>query len=115
MTSSTNGEFNERFFVNIGKELATNILSKSSSQPLNIYRVTPIQSEIQLSKELLTKYFKSAIPIGKSCGHVTSHQMIHEEYSINFNQSIEDAILHMTGDKMERSTGFMESNCCAVY
>ena len=50
------------FFANIGKELATNILSKSSSQPLNshIYCVTPTQSEIQLSKELLTKSSKSS-------------------------------------------------------
>ena len=75
------------FFANIGKELATNILSKSSSQPLNshIYRVTPTQSEIQLSKELLTKSFKSAVRIGKSCGldDVTSNDLkLHEESTI---------------------------------
>ena len=75
------------FFANIGKELATNILSKSSNQPLNshIYRVTPTQSEIQLSKELLTKSFKSAVRIGKSCGldDVTSNDLkLHEESSL---------------------------------
>ena len=64
------GDLMNSFFANIGKELATNILSKSSSQPLNnhIYRVTPTQSDIQLSNELLSKSFKSAVRIGKSCG-----------------------------------------------
>ena len=75
------------FFANIGKELETNILSKSSSQPLNshIYCVTPTQSEIQLSKELLTKSFKSVVCIGKSCGldDVTSNDFkLHKESSI---------------------------------
>ena len=69
------------FFANIGKELATNILSKSSSQPLNshIYCVTPTQSEIQLSKELLTKSSKSSNRQFVLESHVdlmTSHQMI---------------------------------------
>ena len=64
-----------------------NILSKSSSQPINshIYRVTPTQSEIQLSKELLKKSFKLAVRIGKSCGidDITLNDLkLHEESSI---------------------------------
>ena len=69
------------FFANIGKELETNILSKSSSQPLNshIYCVTPAQSENPTFKRAPNKVFQ----IGSLYWKVTSNDFkLHNESSI---------------------------------
>ena len=54
------------FFATVGENLANDIPSTSNNA--NIYRVTPILSEIQPDISKFEKSFSSAVKEGKSCG-----------------------------------------------
>ena len=73
------------FFAGIGKKLAIDMSTEPYAPNSHIYRVTPTLPKIELSKQLLVKYFKSAVRSRKACAadNITSKDLkLHEGSSI---------------------------------
>ena len=75
------------FFATVGKKLSTPPeIDSDGTTNSYIYRITPTIDKIDYSKELLTKSFKSAVKVGKSCGpdQISAKDLhLHTDGSIN--------------------------------